>query len=70
MPMHSAADLRRMEEKQMQKEMETPEEKYKRRMEKKLKKAGKKAEEEALLGYTNEANPFGDSNLSGGGRVG
>jgi len=48
----------------MQKEMETPEEKYKRRMEKKMKKAGKKAETEALLGYTNEANPFGDSNLS------
>lgn len=43
----------------------TPEEKYRRRMEKRQRKAERKAKEEALLGYTNESNPFNDSNLSG-----
>ena len=55
---------RRREAKQLQKELETPEEKYRRRMEKKTKKAERKSKDEALLGYTNESNPFGDANLS------
>eukprot|EP00668_Euglena_longa_P014439 GGOE01018429.1.p1 GENE.GGOE01018429.1~~GGOE01018429.1.p1 ORF type:complete len:573 (+),score=236.88 GGOE01018429.1:99-1817(+) len=54
----------RKDEKQLLKELETPEEKYRRRMEKKEKKASLKAREQALLGYTNEANPFNDTNLS------
>nr|WJH19564.1 C19orf29 [Euglena gracilis] len=54
----------RKDEKQLLKELETPEEKYRRRMEKKERKASLKAREQALLGYTNEANPFNDTNLS------
>jgi len=57
-----------MQEKALQKLLETPEEKRKRRMEKKLRKLEnqqKHAEKEkTIFGYTNESNPFGDSNLT------
>ena len=52
------------EEKMMRKKMETPEEKRKRRMEKKAKKHRNTKKETVLAGYTNENNPFGDSNLT------
>jgi hypothetical protein len=48
--------------------METPEEKRQRRLEKKAKKEAKRKREgegeDDLMGYTNDSNPFGDSNLT------
>jgi len=58
------ASVASKEDRQLLKDTETPEEKYRRRMEKKQQKAERKAKDEALLGYTNESNPFNDSNLS------
>eukprot|EP01027_Heterolobosea_sp_BB2_P003496 GEZU01005295.1.p1 GENE.GEZU01005295.1~~GEZU01005295.1.p1 ORF type:complete len:608 (+),score=213.77 GEZU01005295.1:57-1880(+) len=51
------------------KRKETPEEKARRKLEKKLKKEAKKKEkkekkEKSIFGYTNDNNPFGDSNLT------
>jgi len=52
-------------EKALRKLLETPEEKRKRRLEKKDRKARKKQDSSlTIVGYTNEANPFGDANLS------
>lgn len=55
---------RKKEEKALGKLMETKEEKMKRRLAKKQKKHGNAEPEDAPLGYTDEANPFGDTNLS------
>lgn len=57
---------KRKKEKALKKLLETPDEKRRRRLEKKEKKAKKRRqkEQESLAGYTNEANPFGDANLT------
>lgn len=59
------------ERKALAKELETPEEKRQRRLEKKAKKDAKRKREgesekaeDDLMGYTNDSNPFGDSNLT------
>jgi hypothetical protein len=52
------------DQKQLDKLTETPEEKKRRRQEKKEKKEAKRAKNDDLMGYTNESNPFGDSNLT------
>ncbi len=58
-------DDEREKDKLLKKMLETPEEKRKRRLEKKAKKEAKrKRKQEAMGGYTNETNPFGDSNLT------
>ena len=54
----------RKEEKLKLKMMETPEEKRKRRLEKKARKHKGGSKDIVLAGYTNENNPFGDSNLT------
>jgi len=64
----SKKDEKKRQEKALQKLLETPEEKRKRRVEKKLKKLEKQQKyaekEKTIFGYTNESNPFGDSNLT------
>jgi hypothetical protein len=46
------------------KENETKEERNARRAAKKQKKLALKAKEKELFGYSDEANPFGDQNLT------
>jgi len=55
---------RRAEDKVRSKAAETPEERNSRRLAKKLAKQAKQKEEKELFGYTNEANPFNDPNLT------
>lgn len=54
----------RKKEKERMKMMETAEQKQKRRAEKKARKMAKRKADETVAGYTNEANPFGDTQLS------
>lgn len=55
---------RKAEKKARDKASETPEERNARRLAKKLAKQAKQKEEKELFGYTNEANPFNDPNLT------
>jgi hypothetical protein len=54
----------RKQEKERMKMMETADEKQKRRAEKKARKAAKRKQDETVAGYSNDANPFGDTQLS------
>lgn len=54
----------RKKEKERMKMMETAEEKQRRRAEKKARKMAKRKADETVAGYTNESNPFGDTQLS------
>lgn len=55
---------RKAEDKARSKANETPEERNSRRLAKKQAKQAKQKEEKELFGYTNEANPFNDPNLT------
>eukprot|EP00735_Rhodelphis_limneticus_P007250 TRINITY_DN19760_c0_g1::TRINITY_DN19760_c0_g1_i1::g.11349::m.11349 TRINITY_DN19760_c0_g1::TRINITY_DN19760_c0_g1_i1::g.11349 ORF type:complete len:638 (-),score=180.58,sp/F1Q8W0/CATIN_DANRE/39.78/6e-126,CactinC_cactus/PF09732.4/1.4e-54,Cactin_mid/PF10312.4/3.9e+03,Cactin_mid/PF10312.4/2.7e-53 TRINITY_DN19760_c0_g1_i1:251-2128(-) len=52
------------EEKRLRKLTETPEERRARRLKKKEEKRKKVEEDNSICGYTNDANPFGDANLT------
>lgn len=54
----------KLEEKARRKAIETPEQRNARRLLKKQKKKETEQEEKKLFGFTNEANPFGDPNLT------
>lgn len=54
----------RKTDKERMKMMETAEEKQRRRAEKKARKMAKRKADETVAGYTNDSNPFGDTQLS------